>query len=91
MKSSLNRIKSLVKVLPGKDSSLALRFLDDRNFQALLEIVESDLYKAEKNDSNRQNNVVNEYIMSLTELRSELLDYMSYLDISEYEDNYNFD
>ena len=91
MKSSLNRIKSLVKVLPGKDSSLALRFLDDRNFQALLEIVESDLYKAEKNDSNRQNNVVNEYIMSLTELRGELLDYMSYLDISEYEDNYNFD
>ena len=91
MKSSLNRIKSLVKVLPGKDSSLAIKFLDDRNFQALLEIVESDLYKAEKNDSNRQNNVVNEYIMSLTELRSELLDYMSYLDISEYEDNYNFD
>ena len=91
MKSSLNRIKNLVKILPGKDSSLALRFLDDRNFQALLEIVESDLYKAEKNDSNRQNNVVNEYIMSLTELRGELLDYMSYLDISEYEDNYNFD
>ena len=91
MKSSLNRIKILVKVLPGKDSSLALKFLDDRNFQALLEIVESDLYKAEKNDSNRQNNVVNEYIMSLTELRGELLDYMSYLDISEYEDNYNFD
>ena len=91
MKSSLNRIKSLVKVLPGKDSSLAIKFLDDRNFQALLEIVESDLYKAEKNDSNRQNNVVNEYIMSLTELRGELLDYMSYLDISEYEDNYNFD
>lgn len=29
--------------------------------------------------------------MSLTELRGELLDYMSYLDISEYEDNYNFD
>ena len=80
MKSSLNRIKSLVKVLPGKDSSLALKFLDDRNFQALLEIVESDLYKAEKNDSNRQNNVANEYIMSLTELRGELLDYMSYLD-----------
>ena len=91
MKSSLNRIKSLVKVLPGKDSSLAIKFLDYRNFQALLEIVESDLYKAEKNDSNRQNNVVNEYIMSLTELRGELLDYMSYLDISEYEDNYNFD
>ena len=91
MKSSLNRIKSLVKVLPGKDSSLAIKFLDDRNFQALLEIVESDLYKAEKNDSNRQNNVVNEYIMSLTELRGELLDYMSQLDISEYEDNYNFD
>ena len=91
MKSSLNRIKNLVKILPGKDSSLAIKFLDDRNFQALLEIVESDLYKAEKNDSNRQNNVVNEYIMSLTELRGELLDYMSYLDISEYEDNYNFD
>ena len=32
MKSSLNRIKSLVKVLPGKDSSLAIKFLDDRNF-----------------------------------------------------------
>lgn len=34
---------------------------------------------------------MNEYTMALTELRSELLTYMSYLDISEYDDNYNFD
>ena len=91
MKSSLNRIKELIKVLPGKDLSLATEFLDNRNFQGILELVESDIYKAEKKDSNRQDNVLNEYIMALTELRSELLTYMSYLDISEYDDNYNFD
>ena len=32
MKSSLSRIKELVKVLPGKDLSLATGFLDNRNF-----------------------------------------------------------
>lgn len=32
MKSSLNRIKGLIKVLPGKDLSLATEFLDNRNF-----------------------------------------------------------
>ena len=91
MKSSLNRIKGLIKVLPGKDLSLATEFLDNRNFQGILELVESDIYKAEKKDSNRQNNILNDYIIALTELKSELLTYMSYLDISEYDDNYNFD
>ena len=91
MKSSLNRIKGLIKVLPGKDLSLATEFLNNRNFQGILELVESDIYKAEKKDSNRQDNTLNDYIIALTELRSELLTYMSYLDISEYDDNYNFD
>ena len=91
MKSSLNRIKELIKVLPEKDLSLATEFLDNRNFQGILELVESDIYKAEKKDSNRQNNILNDYIIALTELKSELLTYMSYLDISEYDDNYNFD
>ena len=91
MKSSLNRIKGLIKVLPGKDLSLATEFLNNRNFQGILELVESDIYKAEKKDSNRQDNILNDYIIALAELRSELLTYMSYLGISEYDDNYNFD
>ncbi len=90
MKSPLKRVEELISVLPKKDAQIAKKYLDNRDFQSVLEIVESDLYKAEKIRLNKLEEVPDDYISSLTELRGELLTYMSYLNISEDSNNYDY-
>lgn len=80
MKSPLKRIEELIPILPSKDEKLAYQYLKKRDFQSILEIVESDIYKAEKSNTET---IENEYISSLTILKGELLTYMSYLDIPD--------
>lgn len=87
MQGLLKKIHELISVLPEKDSRLAIKYLDKRDFQSVLEIVESDLYKAEKDKSEVN---PDDYIIGLTELRSELLTYMSYLDIPDNSDDYDY-
>lgn len=66
---------------------LAEKFLNKRDFQSILELVESDLYKARKNIEETN---PDEYESSLTELRGELMLYMSYLDIPDESDEYDY-
>lgn len=87
MQGLLKKIHELISILPEKDSRLAIKYLDKRDFQSVLEIVESDLYKAEKDKSEVN---PDDYIIGLTELRSELLTYMSYLDIPNNSDDYDY-
>ena len=87
MQGLLKKIHELISILPEKDSRLAIKYLDKRDFQSVLEIVESDLYKAEKDKSEVN---PDDYIIGLTELRSELLTYMSYLDIPDNSDDYDY-
>lgn len=87
MQGLLKKIHELISILPEKDSRLAIKYLDKRDFQSVLEIVESDLYKAEK-DKLEVN--PDDYIIGLTELRSELLTYMSYLDVPDNSDDYDY-
>lgn len=83
MQNRLKRIQELVQVLPEKDAKLASKYLKLRMFDSLLEIVQSDIYKAEKEHNYSEDDNPDEYILSLTELEGELLSYMSYLDIPE--------
>lgn len=87
MQGLLKKIHELISILPEKDSRLAIKYLDKRDFQSVLEIVESDLYKAEKDKSEVN---PDDYIIGLTELRSELLTYMSYLDVPDNSDDYDY-
>lgn len=87
MKNPLERVKELVPILPGKDAKLVSKYLEKRDFQSVLEIVESDLYKAERLDSE---NIPDDYITYLTEMRGELLTYMSYLDVPDNTDEYDY-
>ena len=48
MRNPLKRVKELIAVLPEKDSKLVKEYIDKRDFDSALEIVESDIYKAEK-------------------------------------------
>lgn len=74
-------------ILPEKDAKIVRKYLDKRDFQSVLEIVESDLYKAEKKKPEQEEDP-DDYITALTELRGELMTYISYLDIPE--DDYDY-
>ena len=87
MNNPLKRIRELIPVLPEKDAKLCMDYLSKRNFEYILEIVESDIYKA------RMKNVEDlpdDYLSSLGELRSELQTYMSYLDVPDNSDDYDY-
>lgn len=90
MQSPLKRIEELIPSLPGKDAEIAKKYLKTRNFESILEIVESDIYKAEKARMVRLEEVPDDYTTALTELRGELLTYMSYLDVPDNSDDYDY-
>lgn len=87
-KNTLQKIEELILVLPGKDATLAMKFLKERNFEYILELVESDLYKANKKISSGKD--TNDIIDILMELKEELITYMSYLDIPDNSDKYDY-
>lgn len=74
MKNPLKRIGELIPILPEKDAKLCTKFLSQRNFEAILEIVESDIYKAKRKESDE---LLDDYISSLIELKDELVTYIS--------------
>lgn len=75
-------------MLPQKDAQLAKKFLNERNFQGILELVESDLYKARKKSSVEEES--SEYEAKLMKLMVELQTYMSYLDVPDNSDEYDY-
>lgn len=75
-------------MLPQKDAQLAEKFLNERNFQGILELVESDLYKARKKSSVEEES--SEYEAKLMKLMVELQTYMSYLDVPDNSDEYDY-
>lgn len=90
MKKLLERVKEMIPILPGKDANLVEEYLNKRDFQSVLEIIESDLYKAEKTKYNKLEIISDDYIAALTEMKGELLAYMSYLEIPDNFDNYDY-
>ena len=80
---NLKRIKTLLNVLPEKDRTICLEYLKQRDFEAILEIVKSDIYKTRKNHID---DIPDTYESELIKLECELISYMSVLDIS---DDYN--
>lgn len=91
MSQPLYKIRELIKELPGKDSTLCEKFLSERDFQSILEIVESDIYKARQKvdpmELLEESNETDRYISKLLELKSNLDEYMSYLDIPDNSDD----
>lgn len=86
MKSPLERMRRLIPILPGKDTKLCEDYLNQRNFEAVLEIVKSDIYKARKKKSDE---LPDDYISTLIELEGELVSYMSILEVPDNSDEYD--
>lgn len=85
MEQPLNKIRRLSKSLPTKDSELAVKFIEGREFDKLLEIVESDIYLVQQNELLEQpkEKFANINIEELIELKVVLEEYMSFLEISD--------
>lgn len=90
MNNPLKRVKELIPVLPEKDAKLCTDYLSKRDFESVLEIVESDLYKAEKDKPDDSDEIPDEYTILLSKLRCELLTYMSYLEVPDNSYDYNY-
>lgn len=86
MKNPLKRVEELIPLLPEKDAKLCANYLSKRNFVAILEIVEANLYKTRVD---KLEELPNNYVGDLHLLRHYLTTYMLYLDIPDDTDNYD--
>lgn len=91
MNQPLYIIRKLIKELPGKDSTICEKYLQERNFECIREIVESDIYKARQKmiiqDLPEDSVGIDSHIENLLELKSALDEYMSYLEIPDNSDD----
>lgn len=97
MSQPLYIIRKLIKELPRKDSTICEKYLEERNFEYIREIVESDIYKARQKadpfELIEEGSEINNHIDKLLELKGALDEYMSYLEVPDnsddlYEDYY---
>ena len=54
----------------------------------MLELVDSDLYKADKDKYDKPEDIPDDYVLGLIYLRNELVTYMSYIEIPEDSEDY---
>lgn len=75
----------MINVLPEKDKKLAEKFIANRQFENLYEIVNSDIYKARKKakDSNIEEITISN-IADMSILKAEII---NYIDRIGWEDN----
>lgn len=87
MSQPLYIIRKLIKELPGKDSTICEKYLQERNFECIKEIVESDIYKAKQRadpfELIEEESEVNNYIDKLLALKGALDEYISYLEVPD--------
>lgn len=77
MENPLKRVEELIPFLPEKDAKICADYLSKRNFECILEIVESDICKANREDSAE---LPDDYLSTLFVLKGALVTYMSYLE-----------
>ena len=92
MSEPVERIKALMDSLPERDIPLGHKFLNERDFDSLKELVDSAIYKVKK--SLKSDNPKEEYrkvnLEDLNMLKSEVDMYIIQLEIPE-DDMYNED
>ena len=89
MEKPLDRIKILSKSLHKIDIKFADRYIASREFENLLEIVESDIYLVQKNETleHPKEKFANIDLEELLELRSAIEEYMSFLEVPDNSDD----
>lgn len=90
MSNPVERMKKLINYLPNKDIELGLKFIENRDFESLQELVNSARYKIKKNLSSA--NPKEEYIKidlgKLDDLKAEVDSYAMVLNLLDEEELY---
>ena len=86
MATPVERIKSLLKNIPAKDIPYATKFLDDRDFESLRDLVKSDIQILRK----KHDESLAEQIDFLRELKAEIDAYLLMIGLEEDGDVINF-
>lgn len=88
MSTPIIKITNLIQYLPEKDIKFAEKFLKERQFEYLKEIVDSDIYKVLKDRKKEESmqKYINIDLDALYSLQSELSAYLLLLGINNEED-----
>lgn len=90
MSNPVERMKKLINYLPNKDIELGKKFIENRDFESLQELVNSARYKIKKNLSSI--NPKEEYtkidLGKLDDLKAEVDSYAMVLNLSDEEESY---
>lgn len=89
MEQLLDKIRRLSKSLPESDIKFAEKYIESREFDKLLEIVESDIYMVQQNKlvEHPKEKFANINLEELLGLKSAVDEYMSFLEIPDSSDN----
>lgn len=89
MEQLLDKIRRLSKSLPEGDIKFAEKYIKSREFDKLLEIVESDIYMVQQNKlvEHPKEKFANINLEELLGLKSAVDEYMSFLEIPNSSDN----
>lgn len=89
MEQLLDKIRRLSKSLPEDDIKFAEKYIESREFDKLLEIVESDIYMVQQNKlvEHPKEKFANINLEELLGLKSAVDEYMSFLEIPDSSDN----
>lgn len=86
MATPVERIKSLLENIPAKDIPYATKFLNDRDFESLRDLVKSDIQILRK----KHDEALAEQIDLLRELKAEIDAYLLMIGLEEDGDVINF-
>ena len=88
MEQPLDKIRRLSRSLPKSDIKFAEKYIANREFDKLLEIVESDIYLVQKNETleHPKEKFANIDLEELLELRSAIEEYISFLEVPDNSD-----
>ncbi len=81
----------MIVYLPKRDIQLGYKFLNRRDFDSLKELIDSAIYKVEKNlaSENPKDEYINLDLDMMNELQQEVYLYAINLELPDNEDDYN--
>ena len=87
--NKIDKIKNLIKCLPSKDINIGEKFYNNRDFQSLQELIDSAIYKIEKNNEKETPNpqLLNLDMESLVLLKTEVDNIVIQLSMEDNEEN----
>lgn len=89
MSKTLKNIKKFINYLPSKDVQIGFKFLEQRDFDKLKELVDSALIRTKRNlkTDNPKQEYLNVDLDSLNILKAEVDIYVFQLNLSEIKEN----